>query len=112
MAAFLPDCVRLDEKGRQWAGVHINGAGTQWQPMPSQGTIVRPPPGDLLCEVCQRPPGDVPVFGGPGDPLSGDYTSALLVKNPRSKGLLGSSWECRECVLLSDEDYERALKMR
>lgn len=112
MAAFHPDCVRLDEKGRQWAGVHITGAGTQWQPMPGQGTIVRPPPGDLHCEVCQRAPGDVALYGGPGNPLSGDYSGAILVKRPRSKGLLGSSWECPECAVLSDEDYERALKMR
>ena len=112
MASFLPNCVSLDEKGKWRAGVHITGAGTQWQPMPIQGTIVRPPPGDLRCEVCQRPPGEVPPFGGPGDPLKGDYTGAVLIKHPRSKGLLGSSWECRECVLLSDEDYERALKMR
>ncbi len=112
MAAFLPDCVRLDEKGRQWAGVHIDGAGTSWQPIPSKGTIVRPPPGDLRCEVCQRSPEEVPRYGGFGDPLPGDYSSAILVKRPRKKGLLGSSWECRECTLLSDDDYERALKMR
>ena len=110
--AFLPNCVRLGEKGEWRAGVHINGAGTQWQPMPAQGTVVRPPPGDLRCEVCQRAPDEVPPFGGPGDPLAGDYSGAILVKHARSKGLLGSSWECRECVLLSDEEYERALKMR
>ncbi len=110
--AFLPHCVRLDEKGRHWVGIHITGAGTQWQPMPNEGTIVRPPPGDLRCEVCQREAGEVPVYGGPGDPLPGDYSGALLVKNTRSKGLLGSSWECRQCVTLSDEEYERALKMR
>lgn len=112
MAAFLPDCVRLDEKGRHWAGVHTAGVGTLWRPIPNEGTIVRPPPGDLRCEVCQRPPDDVPRYGGFGDPLPGDYSSAILVKHPRKKGLLGSSWECRECVLLSDEEYERALKMR
>lgn len=112
MAAFLPDCVRIDEKKRHWAGVHITGAGTQWQIMPHQGTIVRPPPGDLRCEVCQRSPDEVPRYGGPGDPLPGDFSGAILVKRPRSKGLLGSSWECRECALLNNEDYERALKMR
>lgn len=112
MAAFLPDCVRLDEKGRQWAGVHIVGTGTSWQPIPSKGTIVRPPPGDLRCEVCQRPPGEVPEYGGFGDPLPGDYTDAILVKRKRKKGLLGSSWECRECAPLNDDKYERALKMR
>ena len=112
MAAFLPDCVRLDEKGRQWAGVHIDGAGTSWQPIPDKGTIVRPPPGDLRCEVCQRSPGEVPLYGGFGDPLPGDYTDAILVKRKRKKGLLGSSWECRECAPLNDDKYERALKLR
>lgn len=111
MAAFHPDCVRLDEDGRHWAGIHIKGAGTQWQPMPTQGTIVRPPPGRLQCEVCQRTPGEVPPFGGPGEPLQGDYSGAVLVKRRRSKGLLGSSWECRECIMLNEEDYERARKM-
>ena len=112
MSAFHPDCVRLDEKGKHWAGIHITGAGTQWQPMLSQGTIVRPPPGNLRCEGCQRAPGEVPVYGSIDDPLPGDYSGAILVKRPRGKGLLGWSWECRECVTLSDEDYERALKMR
>jgi len=112
MAAFYPHCVRLDEKGRQWAGIHITGAGTQWQLMPSTGTIVRPPPGDLRCEVCQRPPGELSPFGGPGNPLSGDYSGAVLVKRRRTKGLLGSSWECRDCVVLGDDEYDRTLKMR
>jgi hypothetical protein len=112
MAAFHPDCVRVDDKNRHWAGIHITGAGTQWQPMPQQGTIVRPPPGDLRCEVCQRPPDDVPRYGGPGNPLPGDFSGAILVKRPRPKGLLGWSWECCECALLSNEEYERALKLR
>ncbi|MFQ5570086.1 MAG: hypothetical protein ACE5G0_10460 [Rhodothermales bacterium] len=112
MATFLPNCVRIDETGRHWAGVHIEGAGTQWQLMPKKGTIVRPPPGNLCCEVCQRPPEELPRFGGPGDPLPADYTEAILVKRSRSKGILGSSWECRDCIILSENEYLRTLTMR
>jgi hypothetical protein len=112
MKSFRPECARLDEKGQQWVGVHFRGEGTRWQPMPKNLTIVRPPPGDLRCEVCQRAPGEVAHYGGPGDPLEGDYSEALLVKRQRSRGLLGSSWECRECVLLSDEEYLSALRVR
>ena len=112
MATFFPECVRIDKEGKQWAGVHFEGAGTQWRLMPNKGTIVRPPPGDLRCEVCHRSPDDVPRYGGPGHPLPADYSEAILVKRPRSKGLLGSSWECRDCIGLNDTEYFRAIAMR
>ena len=112
MNVFRPECARVDEKGRQWVGMHFRGEGTRWQLMPTNLTIVRPPPGDLRCEVCRRSPDEVKRYGGPGDPLEGDYSGAILVKRQRSRGLLGSSWECRTCVLLSDADFLTALRMK
>ncbi len=112
MATFFPKGVRRGKKGRIQVGVHGGAATVEWREMPSRGTIVRPPPGGLQCEVCRRKPGDVAPYGGAGDPLESDWSGAHLVKNARLKGLLGSSWECRECVLLSEEGYERALRMR
>lgn len=112
MSAFRPDCVRLNENGKMWVGVHIKGEGTRWQVLPEKGTIVRPPPGDLRCEVCQRSAEEVERFGGPGDPMTGDYTGAILVKRDRDKSLLGASWECRECIQLTDMECQNRMRMR
>lgn len=44
---------------------------------------INPPPRDRCCEVCHKNINDLKAFGGPGDPLVGDFTGAKLVKNFR-----------------------------
>ena len=105
---FLPECVRLDEKGVLWGGEVTKGEGTRWHKMPDKGTVVHPPPPDLSCQACGRGPDELRRFGGPGDPLAHDYSGAILVKRSREEGLFGERWECRECILLTDEEIRAA----
>jgi hypothetical protein len=48
--------------------------------------IVNGPPRDERCECCGRHISELKPFGGPGDPLVGDYSGALLIKNFRPDG--------------------------
>lgn len=48
--------------------------------------LINPPPSDLRCEVCGRDITELKPFGGPGDPLIGDFSGELLVKRWRSEG--------------------------
>lgn len=120
---------------------------------------LNPPPHDGRCQVCGRHLSEVEPFGGPGDPLDGDFTGELLVKNFRplvpyiseaqeawrkieekfdeidealpwfisnfgeEKGealllsLLAyrsteSSWECRRCIILHENEYFEKLAQR
>jgi hypothetical protein len=45
---------------------------------------INPPPQDGRCEVCGKHASEVKPFGGPGDPLVGDFTGARLLKNFRN----------------------------
>ena len=45
---------------------------------------INPPPSDRKCERCGKHVSELKSFGGPGDPLVGDFTGAFLVKNFRS----------------------------
>lgn len=45
-----------------------------------QQTGINPPPSDGRCEVCRRHISELKPFGGPGDPLVGDFNGELLVK--------------------------------
>ena len=119
---------------------------------PKCRVLINGPPGDGRCEVCERHMSELTPFGGPGDPLSGDFTGELLVKTWRHAGSydeqaekaweeaeketqgskdplawlitkygkkkaeeislsvqvygsMGSSWECRDCVVLDDDRY-------
>jgi hypothetical protein len=42
--------------------------------------IINPPPLDNRCECCRRHIDELKPYGGPGDPLVGDFTGQLLVK--------------------------------
>jgi len=58
---------------------------------------INPPPGEGMCEVCGRHLSELKPFGGPGDPLVGDFTEKLLVKKwrrdaPYDKGA-ARAWE-------------------
>lgn len=128
--------------------------------------IINPPPPDGRCEVCGRHLRELKPFGGPGDPLVGDFSDELLVKtfrpdfplpdeirevNKRAKkeesirskddfeswlianysederkrldeiyemwqetGLnqVGKSWECRDCIVLDNDEYFEKLRQR
>jgi hypothetical protein len=95
--------------------------------------VINPPPQDHRCEVCGRHISELKPFGGRGDPLVGDFTGAFLVKRFRTVALrltdeqmddyrkkhgdkyaeaydqamntAEASWECRDCIVLSAEDY-------
>ncbi len=45
--------------------------------------IINGPPSDGRCQVCGRHMNELTPFGGPGDPLVGDFTGELLVKTFR-----------------------------
>jgi hypothetical protein len=45
--------------------------------------VINPPPKDGRCEVCGRHMSELRPFGGPGDPLLGDFSGELFVKNYR-----------------------------
>lgn len=96
---------------------------------------INPPPQDKRCEVCGKHITELKPFGHAGDPLVGDFYGALLVKTYRTMAgeLVGkeledykkkcteqefgfyeqltstveASWECRDCIILSDDDYFR-----
>jgi hypothetical protein len=122
---------------------------------------INPPPEDGCCDVCGRHMSELTPFGGPGDPLLGDFSGELLVKIWRRMGpydekahkawqeaeaqtgaigldevlpwlitkygkeraekisLLveawdqtGASWECRDCIILDDDEYFEKLNQR
>lgn len=45
---------------------------------------INPPPSDRRCECCGKHVSELKAFGGAGDPLVGDFTGSLLVKNFRA----------------------------
>lgn len=50
---------------------------------PPARLIINAPPRDGRCQVCGRHMNELTPFGGPGDPLVGDFTGELLVKTFR-----------------------------
>ena len=50
------------------------------------GIRINPPPSDGRCQVCRRHISELKPFGGPGDPLVGDFDGELLVKRWRHMG--------------------------
>jgi hypothetical protein len=116
--------------------------------------INSPPPWEEICDCCLRNISELKPFGGPGDPLAGDFTGRYFVKKYRPAGpydekyerlfkeaesrceeegftdvfkylknkygeeegenifiwaeffySVGSSWECRDCFVLDDDEY-------
>lgn len=80
---------------------------------------INPPPEEGCCECCGRHVSELKPFGGPGDPLVGDFTGAFLVKHFRQDRessdsdqwfiTLGPSWECRDCIVLGCKEYYERL---
>lgn len=62
--------------------------------------LINPPPENGQCMICGRHVQELEAFGGPGDPLLGDFSGAMLVKMFREDypGDITPSWECRDCV--------------
>jgi hypothetical protein len=53
---------------------------------PQPGVNLNPPPQDGRCDCCGRHISKLKPFGGPGDPLVGDFSGALLIKKFRPDG--------------------------
>ncbi len=53
---------------------------------PPPHKIINPPPADGRCQVCGRHISELKPFGGPGDPLVGNFKGELLVKRWRCEG--------------------------
>ena len=128
---------------------------------PKPGININPPPSDGRCDCCGRHISELKPFGGPGDPLVGNFTGSFLVKGYRNLGSydadaekayeeaknryeadgfddpldwmidkygkekaedlyyanegyyqVGSSWECRDCMVLDMDDYFKKLEHR
>ncbi len=128
---------------------------------PKPGININPPPKEGRCDCCGRHISELKPFGGPGDPLVGNFTGAFLVKGYRSDGIydeeaetvckeaqrcyeadgfndpldwmidkygreeaigmdcavqaygsVGSSWECRDCMVLDMDEYFKKIGQR
>ena len=53
---------------------------------PRPGINLNAPPEDDRCDCCGRHISELKPYGGPGDPLVGDFTGALLIKKFRPDG--------------------------
>jgi Zn finger protein HypA/HybF involved in hydrogenase expression len=59
--------------------------------------LISPPPMDGRCECCGRHVSELRPF----------RSGSLLVQKFRNTlGCIGPSWECRDCILLSDKQYK------
>lgn len=65
---------------------------------------INPPPQDGRCECCRRHVSELKVYGGPGDPLVGDFTGAKLIKTFKSL-----TYSIKEYDIILDE-VEQASK--
>jgi hypothetical protein len=84
---------------------------------PRPGININPPPEDGRCECCGLHISQLKPFGKAGDPLVGDFDGAYLIKFYRSDfycadddpaaeyNSWGKSWECRDCIVLSEKEY-------
>ena len=146
----------MSEKQINWIGT-FDRIKNEDDLKPKPGININPPSEDGRCDCCGRHIRELKPFGGPGDPLVGDFTGAFLVKGYRSCGSysydeeaekafeeafeeamrryeadgfddplhwmiekslganedcysVGSSWECRDCIVLDDNEYFEKLK--
>lgn len=53
---------------------------------PRPGINLNPPPPDGRCDCCGKHISELKPFGGPGDPLVGDFTGLYLVRKYRPLG--------------------------
>ena len=66
-----------------------------------------------VCECCGKPLGELKPFGN-FDAVEDDFTDVLLAKNYRPSLLSAqnadSSWECRDCFTLDEDEYFEKLE--
>ena len=67
------------------------------------GTNINPPPPDGRCDCCGKHISEVKPYGKAGDPLVGDFSGALLVKNFRPDGPYYE--EVAKAVTEADKNY-------
>lgn len=69
--------------------------------------LINPPPSDGCCECCGKHVSLLKEFGGR------TFRKAKLVKSFRAEfrgtdnEQVGASWECKDCIKLDDEEYEK-----
>lgn len=80
--------------------------------------LINPPPTSGRCECCGKHVTELKPFGKAGDPLVGDFNGAFLVKFFRCQfpdseyESIMCSWECRDCILLEDDEYFKIISER
>jgi len=70
------------------------------------GENINPPHSERKCHCCGRPVSELKPFGGPGDPLNGDFTGAFFVRNTRSAGPYDE--EAEKAVKEAEQHYKAA----
>jgi len=102
-------------------GILSLGAVSREEDLNTQARIIiNGPPGDGCCNVCGKHMSELTPFGGPGDPLVGDFTSELLIKKFRPDDFdddhvaisVSKSWECRDCAVSDEDEYFEKLRAR
>jgi hypothetical protein len=73
---------------------------------PNGRIIINGPPKDGRCDVCGRHMSELTPFGGPGDPLVGDFSGELLVKKFRPAGPYD------EEAMKAWEEYEKEFPLK
>lgn len=71
---------------------------------PKPGVDINPPLEDGDCECCGKSISELKPFGGPGDPLAGDFTGEYLVKTYRPNLPINADFE------IAYEEAERCYK--
>lgn len=66
--------------------IGLGAASKEEDLTPNGHIIINGPPKDGRCDVCGRHISQLTPFGGPGDPLMGDFTGELLVMRWRHTG--------------------------
>jgi hypothetical protein len=85
-------------------GVVSLGAVSKEEDLTPVGRIsINAPPDDGRCDVCGRHISELKPFGGPEDPLMGDFTGELLIKQWRPLG------PYNEEAVKAAEEAEKAL---
>ena len=77
---------KADEVFRVTSVFNFDRVSTPEDLKPKGYININPPPADGKCECCGRPMRELTPYGGPGDPLVGDFTGALLIKKYRPCG--------------------------
>lgn len=83
--------------------------------------IIDSPPLDAKCVTCGRHVSELPPFGGPGDPLEGDFRGAKMVQVFRAywkptetdtQVPIDALWLCRDCVMLDEDQLAEKISER